>query len=101
MTESHAFSVRVLVTGGAGFIGRHLVDALVGAGHEVVILDNLDARIHPSKPEDLNPHATYIWKDIRDREAVREAGKGRKPSTTWRASSRSRSRNATSDGTLT
>jgi dTDP-L-rhamnose 4-epimerase len=68
--------VRVLVTGGAGFIGRHLVDALVEAGHEVTILDNWDARIHPSEPRELNPRATYVWKDIRDREAVREAGQG-------------------------
>ncbi len=68
--------VRVLVTGGAGFIGRHLVDALVEGGHEVTILDNLDARIHPSEPKALNPRATYVWKDILDREAVREAGQG-------------------------
>ncbi len=68
--------MQILVTGGAGFIGRHLVDALVEAGHEVTILDNLDARIHPSEPEELNPRATYVWKDIRDREAVREAGQG-------------------------
>ncbi len=68
--------MRVLVTGGAGFIGRHLVNALVEAGHEVTILDNLDPRIHPSKPKDLNPQATYVWKDIRDREAVLEAAQG-------------------------
>ncbi|MEE9174425.1 MAG: SDR family NAD(P)-dependent oxidoreductase [Thermoplasmata archaeon] len=68
--------MRVLVTGGAGFIGRHLVDILVEAGHEVTILDNRDARIHASEPKDLNPRATYVWKDIRDREAVREAGQG-------------------------
>ncbi|MEE9196524.1 MAG: NAD-dependent epimerase/dehydratase family protein, partial [bacterium] len=49
---------------------------LVEAGHEVTILDNWDARIHPSEPEGLNPRATYVWKDIRDREAVREAGQG-------------------------
>ncbi len=68
--------VRVLVTGGAGFIGRHLVDILVEAGHEVTILDNRDARIHASEPKDLTPRATYVWKDIRDREAVLEAGQG-------------------------
>ncbi|MFQ6013688.1 MAG: NAD-dependent epimerase/dehydratase family protein, partial [Thermoplasmata archaeon] len=68
--------MRVLVTGGAGFIGRHLVDALVEAGHAVTILDNLDARIHPSEPEELSPRATYVWKDIRDRKAVLEAAQG-------------------------
>lgn len=68
--------MRVFVTGGAGFIGRHLVDALVGEGHEVRVLDNLEPRVHPAKPGDLNPAATYFWNDIRDREAVQEAGKG-------------------------
>ncbi len=72
----YGFRVRVLVTGGAGFIGRHLVNALIEGGHEVTILDNLDPRIHPSEPQDLDPRATYVWKDIRDREAVLEAAQG-------------------------
>ena len=74
--ERASVPVRVLVTGGAGFIGRHLVDTLVKAGHEVTILDNLDTRIHPSEPKDLKPRAKYVWKDIRDREAVLEAAQG-------------------------
>ncbi|MFQ5553690.1 MAG: NAD-dependent epimerase/dehydratase family protein [Thermoplasmata archaeon] len=68
--------MRVLVTGGAGFIGRHLVDALTRAGHGVVVLDNRDPRIHPSEPRNLNPDVTYVWKDVRNREAVREAASG-------------------------
>ena len=38
--------MRVLVTGGAGFIGSHLVDMLVARGHDVVALDNLDPQVH-------------------------------------------------------
>ena len=42
---------RVLVTGGAGFIGSHLVDALVERGHDVVTFDNLDPAAHPQPPK--------------------------------------------------
>ncbi len=65
--------MRVLVTGGAGFIGSHIVDALVAEGHEVAVLDSLVADIYGgSKPSYLNPRAQYVWKDIRDREALEE-----------------------------
>ena len=51
----------VLVTGGAGFIGSHVVDALVAAGHEVRVLDALDPAAHDGAPGYLNPGATYRW----------------------------------------
>jgi dTDP-L-rhamnose 4-epimerase len=63
--------VRVLVTGGAGFIGSHLVDRLVADGHEVLVLDSLDPQVHDGVPEYLSPGAELIQADVRDREAVR------------------------------
>ncbi|MFQ5762960.1 MAG: SDR family NAD(P)-dependent oxidoreductase, partial [Candidatus Bathyarchaeia archaeon] len=66
--------VKVLVTGGAGFIGSHLVDALVDRRHETVILDNLDSQAHVQKPPSyLNPNAHYIWGDLRDRAVLEKA----------------------------
>lgn len=53
---------KVLVTGGAGFIGSHLVDALVEKGFAVVVLDNLSS----GKKENLNSEAKFYKADIRD-----------------------------------
>jgi dTDP-L-rhamnose 4-epimerase len=61
--------MRVLVTGGAGFIGSHIVDVLIEEGHRVVVLDNLDPAAHASTPTYLNPGADYVWKDVRDADA--------------------------------
>jgi dTDP-L-rhamnose 4-epimerase len=70
---------KVLVTGGAGFIGSHLVDALVERGHEVATFDNLDPAAHPQPakwPEYANPNCKYILGDVRDKEALRRAMEG-------------------------
>ncbi|MDZ7269000.1 MAG: SDR family oxidoreductase [candidate division KSB1 bacterium] len=56
--------MKVLVTGGAGFIGSHIADALLARGHEVVIIDNLVT----GRKENLNPQARFHQVDIRDRE---------------------------------
>ena len=69
----------ILVTGGAGFIGSHLVDALLGEGHQVRILDNLDPQVHGGLaeqglwPDYLSPDCERILGDIRDRGALCKA----------------------------
>jgi dTDP-L-rhamnose 4-epimerase len=69
--------VNVLVTGGAGFIGSHTVDALIARGDEVVILDNLQKPVHlKGMPDYLNPNARFILGDIRDRDQLLGALQG-------------------------
>src|SRR5438093_1633155 len=70
--------MRVLITGGAGFIGSHLADRLLADGHEVRVLDSLDRQVHPAgdRPEYLNPDIELQVGDVRDREAVRRALEG-------------------------
>jgi len=68
-----------LVTGGAGFIGSHLVDALVERGHLVRAFDNLDPSAHPQPaewPAYANPKCKYILGDVRDKDALRRAMDG-------------------------
>lgn len=54
--------MKILVTGGAGFIGSHVVEAYLGAGHQVVIVDNLST----GRKENLNPKAKFYEMDILD-----------------------------------
>ncbi|HEY3017675.1 MAG TPA: NAD-dependent epimerase/dehydratase family protein [Gaiellaceae bacterium] len=67
--------MRVLITGGAGFIGSHLADRLLAGGHEVRALDNLDRQVHPDgeRPDYLDPAVELHVGDVRDRDAVRRA----------------------------
>src|SRR5947199_323213 len=67
--------MRVLVTGGAGFIGSHLADRLVADGHSVRALDSLDPQVHPDgeRPAYLSADVDLIVGDVRDRDAVRGA----------------------------
>ena len=58
--------MRAIVTGGAGFIGSHVVDALVARGDEVVVLDDLSH----GRRENVNPSSELVVGDIRDRPAV-------------------------------
>ena len=67
---------RVLVTGGAGFVGSHLVDALLARGDAVRILDNLDPQVHGPEqrvPAWVPAEAELIRGDIRDVETVRRS----------------------------
>jgi dTDP-L-rhamnose 4-epimerase len=67
--------LRVVVIGGAGFIGSHLVDALVERGHQVRIVDSLDPQVHPTglPPSFLNPAAEFVRQDIRDIDGLARA----------------------------
>jgi len=53
--------MKIIVTGGTGFIGSHLVDRLIEKGHKVIIIDNLST----GKKENLNPKAKFYKADIR------------------------------------
>lgn len=70
-------SKKVLITGGAGFVGSHLADGLLRRGDEVSILDNLTPQVHGNKlPEYIASEVKLIRADIRDRTAVRDALNG-------------------------
>ncbi len=59
--------MRILVTGGAGFIASHIVDAYLELGHEVVVIDDLST----GRRENLNPRAEFVEMDIRDEAVAR------------------------------
>lgn len=70
---------RVLITGGAGFIGSHAADALLDAGYEVRVLDNLHAQVHGNarlRPPYLTDGAELIVGDVTDPVAVERALRG-------------------------
>lgn len=70
---------KVLVTGGAGFIGSHIVDGLIDRGYSVRVFDNLEPQVHGSRrtvPAYLNPKAEFVMGDVRDQAALAKALEG-------------------------
>ena len=57
--------MRILVTGGAGFIGSHIVDQCIARGHEVTVIDSLWEE-GGGKEHNLNPKARFFHADITD-----------------------------------
>src|SRR6266540_5634710 len=68
--------MRVLVTGGAGFIGSHVVELLVAGGYEVVALDVLHPAAHGAAPDPPYLDAPLVHADVRDEDAVAAALRG-------------------------
>jgi dTDP-L-rhamnose 4-epimerase len=71
----NARGTRVLVTGGAGFIGARVAEALVEAHAEVVVLDDLRPAVHPEQPA-AHPAATLVRASLNDTDAVERALRG-------------------------
>jgi len=59
-------TMKILITGGAGFIGSHVADAFIAEGHSVVVLDNLSS----GKKANINQKVQFIEGDIRDRNLI-------------------------------
>jgi dTDP-L-rhamnose 4-epimerase len=71
--------MKILITGGAGFIGSHLADALIARGHQVRALDSLLPQVHgdqADRPEYLHDDVELMRGDIRDARAVQRALEG-------------------------
>ena len=63
--------MKILVTGGAGFIGSHTCDRLLSLGHDVVVLDALTKPVHRNgRPDYLSSEVDFYQGDVRNRDLV-------------------------------
>jgi len=85
MSTGNGHAPRVLITGGAGFLGSHLADRLLNAGYQVRLLDNLDPQVHPQMdstfqdrrpPAYLSPESELVVGSVLDERAVAQALEG-------------------------
>jgi dTDP-L-rhamnose 4-epimerase len=68
---------QILITGGAGFVGSHLADGLLAAGHSVRVLDDLTPQVHPDgPPEYLSPEVELVRGDVRDPNRLKQVLEG-------------------------
>jgi dTDP-L-rhamnose 4-epimerase len=73
MNTSAKRSRQILITGGAGFVGSHLADGLLAAGHKVRILDDLTPQVHQQgAPDYLSPNVELVVGDVRDPNRLRQ-----------------------------
>jgi dTDP-L-rhamnose 4-epimerase len=70
--------MKILITGGAGFIGSHTADALLSRGHQVRVLDSLEEPVHRGgkPPKYLSPEVEFIKGDVRDEEVMLRSLRG-------------------------
>lgn len=71
--------MKILITGGAGFVGSHTADALLKKGHEVRVFDNLAPQVHgedAAVPAYLSKEVEFVKGDVRDRETFKKAVQG-------------------------
>jgi len=77
MTDLKRRSKQILITGGAGFVGSHLADGLLAAGHRVRVLDDLTPQVHGDGPPDyLSSSVELVVGDVRDPNRLREVLRG-------------------------
>ncbi len=70
-------SKQILITGGAGFVGSHLADGLLKAGHSVRVLDDLTPQVHPAGvPDYLSPDVELVRGDVRDPNLLKDVLQG-------------------------
>ena len=92
--------MKTLVTGGAGFIGSHLVDALTGRGDEVLVVDNLSSGKIENLESGMAAGARLIEGDIRDQEFIDSTLEAERPSTIFHLAAQSEVRKSIEQPTL-